>query len=196
MQKKVTKKKKRDKSKPKKSSKSKPRKASKGDKKKEKRGRSKSKSKSKDRKKGRSKSKSKKKPSSKKSSKKGKKPKSSKKSKAGAGEPENNLNEFIGSEYKDNLRFTILMVGDGGVGKTSIIQNYIGLEFQEDYNPTILVDFQTKKKENKYNFTTVSTSKFYYSFFSSLFLNFTTNMKQKNVKIPYFSSPQNFSQFL
>lgn len=62
---------------------------------------------------------------------------------------------MLSSDYKDDVRFTVVLVGDGGVGKSSIVRRIVEDEFEEEYNPTIMVDFKTLKKEQKYTFTHV-----------------------------------------
>ena len=41
--------------------------------------------------------------------------------------------------------FKIILIGDGGVGKTSLIKKYTKGEFQEDYISTIGAQFMTIK---------------------------------------------------
>lgn len=55
--------------------------------------------------------------------------------------------EFI---FKDELRFKIVLVGDGGVGKTSIVRRYTKDQFFDEYDPTISVDFDVKKFEEPF----------------------------------------------
>lgn len=47
------------------------------------------------------------------------------------------------------MRPKIVTIGDGAVGKTSIVQRYIGKGFTENYIPTFGAEFHTYKK--KYN---------------------------------------------
>jgi DNA replication protein DnaC len=61
-------------------------------------------------------------------------------------------------EFKDEVRFSVVLIGDGGVGKTSILAQYVNGTFDDEYKPTIINDFQTKKIEKRYNFTVVSFS--------------------------------------
>lgn len=45
------------------------------------------------------------------------------------------------------FRFKICIIGDGGVGKTTLINRYISGKFSEDFKMTIGVDFYTKSME-------------------------------------------------
>ena len=47
-----------------------------------------------------------------------------------------------------DARFKIVIFGDGGVGKTTLINRYLSGLFNEDFKMTIGVDFQTKKLED------------------------------------------------
>ncbi|ELP92221.1 hypothetical protein EIN_117950 [Entamoeba invadens IP1] len=46
-----------------------------------------------------------------------------------------------------DLLFKILVIGDSGVGKTSIMQRYCDLDFSSDYISTVGVDFKPKMLE-------------------------------------------------
>lgn len=56
-----------------------------------------------------------------------------------------------------SIRTKIITIGDGAVGKTSIVRRYLGWEFQERYLPTIGANFYTKeaKYENEDNILNV-----------------------------------------
>ena len=51
---------------------------------------------------------------------------------------------------KDSIRMKILFVGEPGVGKTCIVNRIAYGKFQDKYQPTIQIDFATKKIERKY----------------------------------------------
>ena len=52
--------------------------------------------------------------------------------------------------FKDEIKFKIVLVGDGGVGKTSIVQRYTKDQFIEEYDPTISIDFDVKTFEEPF----------------------------------------------
>lgn len=54
-------------------------------------------------------------------------------------------------ENTRSMRTKIITIGDGGVGKTSIVRRYLGWEFQERYLPTIGANFYTKEAEYDIN---------------------------------------------
>lgn len=55
-------------------------------------------------------------------------------------------NNLLKSNTDDLLfSYKILIIGDAGIGKTSLIHRYISNEFEENYESTIGLDFQTKK---------------------------------------------------
>lgn len=43
-----------------------------------------------------------------------------------------------------DARFKVALIGDGGVGKTTLINRYITGTFKEDFKMTIGVDFYSK----------------------------------------------------
>jgi GTPase SAR1 family protein len=45
----------------------------------------------------------------------------------------------------ETQRFKIIVIGDAGVGKTSILSKYIDNDFPKDYVPTIAVDYKSFK---------------------------------------------------
>ena len=45
------------------------------------------------------------------------------------------------------VRYKMCIFGDGGVGKTTLINRYISGKFSEDFKMTIGVDFYTKTIE-------------------------------------------------
>ena len=53
----------------------------------------------------------------------------------------------LSKSYTDDLliSYKILIIGDAGIGKTSLIHRYISNEFEENYESTVGLDFQTKK---------------------------------------------------
>jgi len=51
------------------------------------------------------------------------------------------------SNLKVELKYKYLIVGDSGVGKTSIMMRYTQNEFQEEYMSTVGIDFKIKKIE-------------------------------------------------
>lgn len=50
---------------------------------------------------------------------------------------------------KINMKLKYLIVGDSGVGKTSIMMRYTHNEFHEEFLSTVGVDFKTKKIETQ-----------------------------------------------
>lgn len=50
---------------------------------------------------------------------------------------------------RDQYVFKILLLGDGGVGKTSLLRRFIDNTFQPDYKSTIGVQFMTKVVETE-----------------------------------------------
>ena len=57
-------------------------------------------------------------------------------------------------EKKQHYVFKILLLGDGGVGKTSLLRRFIDNTFTPDYKSTIGVQFMTRTvdlDENKNN---------------------------------------------
>ncbi|NHI93682.1 MAG: GTP-binding protein [Candidatus Lokiarchaeota archaeon] len=53
------------------------------------------------------------------------------------------------SDRKEQYVFKILLLGDGGVGKTSLLRRYIDNTFEPDYKSTIGVQFMTKVVETE-----------------------------------------------
>jgi small GTP-binding protein len=51
---------------------------------------------------------------------------------------------------KDEIRFKIVIVGDGGVGKSSIVERYLKNTWSENYDPTISVNFDVKTWEEPF----------------------------------------------
>lgn len=51
---------------------------------------------------------------------------------------------------KDEIRFKIVIVGDGGVGKSSIVERYLKNTWSETYDPTISVNFDVKTWEEPF----------------------------------------------
>lgn len=47
-----------------------------------------------------------------------------------------------------------MVIGSPHSGKTSLVSRYVNGTFQEEYVPTVLCDFMTKKTEYKYTFVT------------------------------------------
>ena len=46
---------------------------------------------------------------------------------------------------KKNYIFKVIILGDQGVGKTSVLQTFVRGNFNQVYKPTIGADFHTKK---------------------------------------------------
>ena len=60
-------------------------------------------------------------------------------------------NDHTDCDSEGDINFKIIVIGDSGVGKTSITSNAIRKTFEEQYNPTIGFEFSTyiNKIENK-----------------------------------------------
>ncbi len=50
-----------------------------------------------------------------------------------------------GSYFNYKYNYKVIIIGDAGVGKTSILQNYVTKKFNKVYDLTIGVDFEAKK---------------------------------------------------
>ena len=62
-----------------------------------------------------------------------------------------------GSDEKSDFMFKICLFGDGGVGKTTLVNRYLTGVFKTDSSITIGVDFHIKKvKVEDYTITPVS----------------------------------------
>jgi small GTP-binding protein len=60
-----------------------------------------------------------------------------------------NIGEYSHEPKKDNDYLAkILVIGDGGVGKTSLITRFTDLRFNQSYTATIGVDFKSKVIEH------------------------------------------------
>jgi len=59
------------------------------------------------------------------------------------GNPTNMNNSALDESFKE-LFFKFILIGDAGVGKTSILQRYIDNTFQKDYNVTVGAEFGSK----------------------------------------------------
>lgn len=51
---------------------------------------------------------------------------------------------------KEEMKLKIVMLGDGAVGKTSIVRKYLGWGFTQDYIPTVGANFYEKEKTYEY----------------------------------------------
>lgn len=60
------------------------------------------------------------------------------------------------NSQKKNLTLKYLVVGDSGVGKTSLLVRYCEDTFQSDYLSTIGVDFKIKRIQINGNFITLN----------------------------------------
>lgn len=49
------------------------------------------------------------------------------------------------SSLISNMIFKIVVIGEAGVGKTSIINRYVDNRYEEKYAPTLGFDFKTKR---------------------------------------------------
>ena len=54
-----------------------------------------------------------------------------------------NITEVSDNE-KESLKLKIVIIGDAGVGKTSMIQQFVNRKFDKHYEETIGVEFQVK----------------------------------------------------
>lgn len=45
---------------------------------------------------------------------------------------------------KETKRYKVVVVGDAGVGKTSLVSRYCSDKFENEYRATIAVDYQNK----------------------------------------------------
>ncbi|EGR34368.1 Ras family protein, putative [Ichthyophthirius multifiliis] len=53
------------------------------------------------------------------------------------------------SQPKDTKRFKVLVLGDGNVGKSQILDRYISDQFDHKYKPTIAIDYKNKVIEQQ-----------------------------------------------
>lgn len=49
------------------------------------------------------------------------------------------------------VRFKLVMLGDGAVGKTSLVRRYLGWEFEQSYLPTIGTDVYNEERIYRYD---------------------------------------------
>ena len=61
------------------------------------------------------------------------------------------------------VRLKVVLLGDGGVGKTSIARRYLGESFRTDYRATIGADFYVRK--DRYEFQGLGSFLFQYQIF-------------------------------
>ena len=59
-------------------------------------------------------------------------------------------NEGTSALTKNTVRMKVLLLGDVGSGKSSLLNKFCYGKFADEYRPTIKVDFGTKKIEQKY----------------------------------------------